>query len=308
MGLAIQANGLTRDFGALRAVDQLSLGVPEGGIFGFLGPNGAGKTTTILLLLGLLELTAGHALVLGCDPRTQGDRIRERTGALLEHPGLYEQLSAFDNLAFYARIHRLSTTDAQRRIADLLSEMGLWDRRSERIAKWSKGMQQKLAIARALLHRPSLVFLDEPTAGLDVVAAAAVRDTLASLALNQGMTVFLTTHNMAEAERLCSRIAVIRDGRLLAVGTSEEIKRTDTPRATIHGRGFTPGAIEAVRAIAGVRSARLENAQLLLTLDPSTDTAPILNRLIASGVQVEELIRDKASLEEAFLRLVEEDE
>jgi len=307
MGLAIRTDELTRHFGALCAVDRLGLAVPEGSVFGFLGPNGAGKTTTILLLLGLLEPTAGHAHVLGHDTRTQAERIRERTGALLEHPGLYEQLSARDNLAFYARIHRLSTTDAQRRIANLLGEMGLWDRRDERIAKWSKGMRQKLAIARALLHRPSLVFLDEPTAGLDVVAAAAVRDTLASLARDEGVTIFLTTHNMAEAERLCSHVAVIREGRLLAVGTAEEIMHGDTSRATIRGRDFTPEALEAVRAIPGVRSARLNGTQLVVTLDRGADTAPIPSRLIAAGAQVEELVRERLSLEEAFLRLVEED-
>lgn len=304
---AIQTNDLTRDFGALRAVDRLSLTVPEGKIFGFLGPNGAGKTTTILLLLGLLEPSGGRAQVLGYDTRTQGDRIRERTGALLEHPGLYEQLSAFDNLAFYARIHHLSEAESRRRIEGFLTEMGLWERRGERIAKWSKGMQQKLAIARALLHRPSLVFLDEPTAGLDVVAATAVRETLAALARNGGTTIFLTTHNMAEAERLCSRIAVIREGRLLAVGGAEEIRRRDTSRATISGRGFTPATIETVLTVPGVRSARLEDARLILILEPGADTAPILNRLVVSGAQVEEFVREQVSLEEAFLRLVEED-
>jgi len=201
---AIRIENLTRDFETVRAVDSLSLEVPAGIIFGFLGPNGAGKTTTINLLLGLLEPTEGRAEVLGFDTRTQPDEVRTRSGALLEHPGVYEQLSAEDNLEFYGRIWRMPAAERKARIKELLTHMGVWERRKERVGTWSKGMKQKLALARAMLHRPALVFLDEPTAGLDVVAAATVRDDLEALAAREGVTVFLTTHNMAEAERLCS--------------------------------------------------------------------------------------------------------
>src|SRR3984885_4531415 len=189
---AIRALGLTRTFAAVRALDDLNIEVPVGSVFGFLGPNGAGKTTTIRLLLGLIEPTSGRAEVLGFDTRTQGAEIRARAGALLEHAGLYERLSAEDNLRFYGRVAQMPKAQLDERIQELLTHLGLWDRRREAVVKWSRGMKQKLAIARALVHRPGLVFLDEPTAGLDPVAAANLRDDLAALASRQGATIFLT--------------------------------------------------------------------------------------------------------------------
>ena len=198
--------------------------MPPGIIFGFLGPNGSGKTTTINMLLGLLEPTDGRAEVQGFDTRTQAGEIRACTGALLEHHGLYEQLSAEDNLEFYGRIWRLPPAERQARIKGLLTRMGVWERRKERVEVWSRGMKQKLALARALMHRPLLVFLDEPTAGLDAVSAAELRDGLADLAASEGVTVFLTTHNMAEAERLCAQVGVIRQGSLVAVGHPDDTK------------------------------------------------------------------------------------
>ena len=173
--IAICTENLTCDFDTVRAVDCLSLKVPQGIVFGFLGPNGAGKTTMIRLLLGLLEPTDGWAEALGFDTRTQTGAIRERAGALLEHHGLYERLSAEDNLEFYGRINRVPKAERQARIKELLTDLGPWERRKERVGTWSRGMKQKLAVARALLHRPPLIFLDEPTAGLDPIAAAALR-------------------------------------------------------------------------------------------------------------------------------------
>ena len=223
---AIRMENLTRRFGAVRAVDDLSLEVPAGKVFGFLGPNGSGKTTTIHLLLGLLAPTAGRAEVLGLEVRGRGhgQAVRARTGALLEHSGLYEQLSAEDNLEFYGRVARLPAMERRHRIKEALDDMDLWDRRHERVKKWSRGMKQRLAVARAMLHRPLLLFLDEPTAGLDVLAAKALRDDLSAPVERHGLTVFLTTHNMPEAERLCSQVAVIRDGRLVDVGPPEELR------------------------------------------------------------------------------------
>jgi ABC-2 type transport system ATP-binding protein len=175
--LAVRTTELSKHFGAVRALDQVTLEIPRGIIFGFLGPNGSGKTTTIRLLLGLLEPTSGNAQVLGYSARTHASAIRDRSGALLEHCGLYERLSAADNLDLYARFWRLSADARRARTKELLTDLDLWDRRGEIVAGWSRGMKQKLAIARALLHRPELVFLDEPTAGLDPIAAAAVRDS-----------------------------------------------------------------------------------------------------------------------------------
>ena len=306
--IAIRMEGLTRDFAAVRAVDNLCLEVPTGIVFGFLGPNGAGKTTTIRLLLGLLEPTGGRADVLGFDTQTQADQVRTRTGALLEHPGIYEQLSAEDNLEFYGRAWRLPAPERHARIAEMLGHMDLWDRRQEPTKKWSKGMKQKLALARALLHRPPLVFLDEPTAGLDVPSAAALRDDLAALAAREGVTVFLTTHNMAEAEKLCSRVAVIRQGKLVAVGHPDELRaRTGGPRVEIVGRGFSEAGLARLLARPEVAAAEARNGHLTIDLRHEAATAPLVSLLVDAGVEVEEVRRGKASLEEVFMTLMEEE-
>ena len=215
-GLAIRTRGLSRHFGSIRAVENLELEIPAGIVFGFLGPNGSGKTTTIRLLLGLHEPTAGDAEVLGFDLRTQADAIRGQCGALLEHTGLYERLTAEENLDLFGRFWRIPGEARSERTRHLLSQLDLWERRKEVVAGWSRGMKQKLAIARALFHQPSLLFLDEPTAGLDPVAAAALRNDLITLAEDNGVTVFLTTHNLFEAEKICSLVGVIRDGKLIA--------------------------------------------------------------------------------------------
>ena len=306
--IAIRIENLTRDFGPVRALDGLSLEVPSGIIYGFLGPNGAGKTTTINLLLGLLEPTDGRAEVLGFDTRTQANEVRTRTGALLEHSGIYEQLSAEDNLEFYGRVWRLPRAERQARIKELLTHMGVWERRKERAGTWSKGMKQKLALARALLHRPPLVLLDEPTAGLDVVAAAAVRDDLETLAAREGVTIFLTTHNMAEAERLCSQVAVIREGKLVAIGHPDELRaQAGGPRLEIIGRGFNERVLDLMRARPEVVAAEVQNQHLEIDLREETDTAPLVTLMVSAGVQVEEVRRGKASLEEVFLTLMEEE-
>ena len=211
--IAIRTSNLCRDFNSVHAVDSISLEIATGTVFGFLGMNGAGKTTTIRLLLGLLEPTGGSAEVLGFDVGTHADDVRQRSGALLENNGRAQRLSAEDNLEFYGRIWRMSKSDRLARIKELLTGIGLYDRRKEAVGQWSRGMKQKLAVARTLFHRPELVFLDEPTAGLDPVAAAALRDDLSSLAAREGVTIFLNTHNLAEAEKLCQRVGVINRGQ-----------------------------------------------------------------------------------------------
>jgi ABC-2 type transport system ATP-binding protein len=309
---AIHLKDLTRHFAGVkservRAVDGLSLEVPSGTVFGFLGPNGAGKTTTIRLLLGLLEPTAGQAEVLGYDTRTQADQVRAHTGALLEHTGLYEQLSAEDNLEFYARAWRLPADHRRARIKDLLAHMGMWERRQEPVGKWSRGMKQKLALARALLPGPLLLLLDEPTAGLDVASAVAVREELVALAAREHVTIFVTTHNMAEAETICSQVAVIRQGKLVALGHPDELRaRASGPRVQVFGRGFSEVVLSLLRRRPEVISVRQQNKHLAIDLRPETSLAPLVNLMVEAGAQVEEVRRDKASLEEVFLALTEE--
>jgi ABC-2 type transport system ATP-binding protein len=303
---AVRTSNLSRQFGANCALDQLTLEIPRGIIFGFLGPNGSGKTTTIRLLLGLLEPTSGSAEVLGHDTRTDAAAIRARSGALLEHCGLYERLSAADNLDVYGRFWRIAPAARRARVEELLTHLDLWDRRGEIVAGWSRGMKQKLAIARALLHRPELVFLDEPTAGLDPIAAVALREQLSRLAASEGVTVFLTTHNLAEAERLCALVGVVRNGRLLAVAPPTQLGATGgAPRVQITGSGLTEAMLVMLRALPGVVAARADGRCLIVDLQSSADVPAAVAALVSAGFQVEAVRNSAGSLEDAFPALLE---
>jgi ABC-2 type transport system ATP-binding protein len=305
--LAICTSGLTKEFETVQALNDLTLEIPPGIIFGFLGPNGAGKTTTIRLLLGLLQPTSGYVKILGFDSQTQADQIRANTGALLEHTGIYEQMSAKDNLEFYGRAFRMPKDERAQRIQELLSEMDLWERRGDRAGSWSRGMKQKLALARALLHKPRLVLLDEPTAGLDVRSAAAIREDLKSLAERQDVTIFLTSHNMEEVEKLCDQVAVINNGKLVAQGTPEELKQlAGGIRIEVVGRGYTSQALDLIKNIPSVAGLDLKNSHLVIDLTTDSDPAEFVNLLVSHDVQIEEIRRDRISLEEVFLKLTGE--
>jgi ABC-2 type transport system ATP-binding protein len=303
--LAIRAEHVTRDFGPVRALDSLSLEIPKGIVFGFLGPNGAGKTTAIRVLLGLIDPSAGRAEVLGLDTRRDGSAIRTRCGALLEHPGLYERLSAYDNLDFYGRAWRVPRRARQERIRELLARFGLWERRADPVGRWSRGMKQKLAVARAVLHRPDVVFLDEPTSGLDPVATAGLREDLAALAAQEGVTVFLTTHNLNEAERLCAQVGVIRSGKLLAVGSPESLRaRRDSGRVDIIARGITEDLVTQLATRADVQWATVSGDHLAISLSNGASVAPIVAWLVQHDVGIEEVRKARATLEDAFLDLM----
>jgi ABC-2 type transport system ATP-binding protein len=304
----IRTEHLSRFFSTVKAVDDLSLEVPAGIVFGFLGPNGAGKTTTIHLLLGLLEPTQGQANVLGFDTRTQADEIRTRIGALLEFAGLYERMTAEDNLDFYGRIYHMPAAERRARIKELLTHLDLWDRRKDPVGNWSRGMKQKLAVARALLHHPPLIFLDEPTAGFDPVAAATLHNDLASLVAREGVTVFLTTHNLTEAEKLCAQVGVIRQGKLLAVGNPDELRlRTGGPQAEIVGEGFNDQTLALLRERPEVATVALHTSHLTIELRGESKIGPLVSLIVRSGGEIEEVRRGKASLEDVFLTLMEEE-
>jgi ABC-2 type transport system ATP-binding protein len=304
----IRTEGLTRDFGTLRAVDGLTIEVRRGSVFGFLGPNGSGKTTTIRMLLGLIAPTSGRASVMGFDAALQASDIRARSGCLLEHSGIYDRLSAEDNLDLFGRIWKISAADRRARIKEVLQSFSLWDRRSDAAGSWSRGMKQKLAIARVLLHRPALIFLDEPTAGLDPLAAAALRDDLAALARREGVTVFLTTHNLSEAEKLCARVAVIRRGRLLAEGAPEELRvRKSGQRVEVEGRGFDDRVVAALRERPEIGAAEVKDGRLVVDLKNNSPMAPLVPLLVNAGVEIEEIRKERASLEDVFMTLMEEE-
>ncbi len=222
---AIEVHHLTRDYNGLRALDGISFSVAPGEIFGFLGPNGAGKTTTIKILTGQLRPTSGWARVAGCDVVNDREQLKPQIGVVFEHQNIYERLSARANLVFVARLYGVNTG----RVDEVLSQVGLFDRARERTRRFSNGMKQRLLIARALLHRPKVLFLDEPTRGLDPNVARDIRAFISELS-HQGATVFLTTHYMEEADRLCDRVAILDRGRIVAMDVPEQLK-------AVHGNG-----------------------------------------------------------------------
>jgi ABC-2 type transport system ATP-binding protein len=222
---AIEVEDLTRNYDGLRAVDGISFEVKQGEIFGFLGPNGAGKTTTIRMLTGQLRPMSGQARVMGCDVVEDRETLKPKIGVVFESQNLYERLSGRDNLLFYARLYRVK----KERVEEVLEQVGLVGRERDKVQEYSNGMKQRLLIARALLHQPEVLFLDEPTKGLDPNVARELRAIVKELA-NQGMTIFLTTHYMDEADQLSDRVAIIDHGKIVALDTPERLK-------TEHGEG-----------------------------------------------------------------------
>ena len=305
---AIQCEGLTREFGRVRAVDRLTLEIAAGTVFAFLGPNGAGKTTTLRLLIGLLPPSAGRARVLGLDPVKDGAALRSRIGVLQEDHGLYEDLSARDNLAFFARIQRVPGDRREARIRALLEEQGLWERRDERVRSFSKGMKQRLAMARARIADPKVLFLDEPTSGLDPAATRQVRETIRMLAEARDMTVFLNTHNLDEVQRVCDTVGIIKDGRLLAFGGSRELRERGTAaEVRVRTGGVPDPVVERLRNLEGVDGVRVEGATLRVSCRDGLRPPDLARFLVGEGVDIQEIRREEATLEDVFLKIVEEE-
>ena len=301
--LAIDIRDVSKRFGDTQSLDRLTLAVPAGVVFGFLGPNGAGKTTTIRTLLGLTRPDDGHLEVLGLDPRRDPTGVRSRIGALLDNDGLYDRLTALDNLDYHARIRHMSATARRVRIEELLRSFGLWDRRSDRVSTWSKGMRQKLAVARAMLHRPPLLLLDEPFTGLDPAAAAELRRRLVELASEGSVTVFLTTHDLAHVEKACSQVAVIRAGRIIATGSPTQLEGARS-HVTVEARGdgMNEALLQAMVQEQLVDSFTFEGATARLQC--SHQQQKLVGReLVMRGVLLEELRALRSSLEETFLAL-----
>ncbi|MCA1819703.1 MAG: ABC transporter ATP-binding protein [Thermoplasmatota archaeon] len=305
MAYAIEADDLSRSFGAVQALDGLRLRVRQGSIFGYLGPNGAGKTTTLHLLLGILAPSRGRAVVAGVDVAADPHGVRARCGALLEHNGLYERLTARENLEFFGRVHGIPVPDRRARIQELLEGIGLWERRDDRVATWSRGMKQQLAIARALLHRPQVLFLDEPTAGFDALAAGKLRNDLLGMVKASGVTVFLTTHNLREAEAVCDEVAVIRQGRLLATGPPDHLRPDRRPVIEVAGSGFTRPLMAALGRRRDVAAVELKEGTLRIELKAEGPSAPIVKALVTAGALVEEVRRPRETLEESFVAILE---
>jgi len=298
----ITAHGLTRRFGDLVAVDALDLDVSQGEVFGFLGPNGAGKTTTVRMLAALIEPSSGDASVAGCRLGRENGRLRSRVGVLTETPGLYKRLSAYDNLAFFARLQ--SVSDVRGAVERYLKLFELWDRRNDLAGTFSKGMRQKLAVARALVHEPSVLFLDEPTSGLDPEAAKTVRDLIESLRSSE-RTIFLCTHNLDEADRLCDRVALFKS-RLVKVGEPSALRDEMYGRRTVvHLANYEPGLEDRID-LPFVRGVEVVDGKLLVSLDdPDTDNPALVRRLVELGADVQYVNELRVSLEDMYLDLME---
>jgi ABC-2 type transport system ATP-binding protein len=302
---AIETNKLTRTFGSLVAVDSLTLAIPTGAVFGFLGPNGAGKTTTVRMLAALIAPTRGSATVAGYLLGKQNDAIRRAIGILTETPGLYDRLSAWQNLLFFAELYDLPAKKATSQVERYLRMLDLWDRRNDKVSGFSKGMRQKLAIARALLHEPQVIFLDEPTSGLDPEAALVVRTFIKQLRA-EGRIIFLTTHNLPEADELCDLVGVFRT-QLLRLGTPASLRAGMFGSGTqVRVVGDAAPWIATARALPFVQDATASESILSVSLAHPDDQNPELVRaLVAAGAHIRAVEPTSHSLEEVYLELVE---
>ncbi len=302
----ILTEGLTRRFGPTLAVDDLNLEIADGEIFGLLGPNGAGKTTTVRMLAGLIGVSSGRAVVAGLDvtdPSRAGE-VRRLVGVLPEEAGLYGDLSAVRTLDFFGRLYRMSKSARSERTEVLLTRLGLWERRDAPASSLSKGLKQRLALARALIHDPQVVLLDEPTANLDPEAAAVVRDVLLELKA-QGRTVVVNTHRLEEAERVCDRVGILRT-QLLRVGTPHQLRSAMTPSRTLTIELETVRDTDlALLQEIGAQEVTVTGKRIELTLaSPTTTSADLVAALVGAGARVTGVAASEESLEDAYLTIL----
>jgi ABC-2 type transport system ATP-binding protein len=304
----IELQDLTRKFNGLTAVDGISFDVKEGEIFGLLGPNGAGKTTTVRILCCLIRPTAGDASIGGYEVGRDALKIREIVGLLPESPGLYGELSAYRNLEFYAKLYGVPKIKREENIERFLKMLNLWGRRDDSVETFSKGMQQKLAIVRSMVHEPKVLFLDEPTAALAPESAKVVRDFILELK-HERRTIFLCTHNLYEAERLCDRVAII-NSKLVAVGSPSELERKFGPsRTEIHLKRANKRIVDAVKRINHVDEVEVaENRLLIDSKYPEAINPVIVETIVKLGGRVFYVTRSANALEETYLKLVKESE
>lgn len=307
----ITVENLTRLFGDVVAVDKLTLEIYRGEVFGFLGHNGAGKTTTVRLLNGLLAPDSGSARVLGLEPLDDGPALRLHTGVLTETPSLDERLTGRENLEIYAELYDVPLSEVASRIEYLLEGFDLAHRADEKAGAYSKGMKQRLALARALLHEPDILFLDEPTSGLDPVGARRVHELITRLSQEQHRTVLLCTHNLAEAQQLCGRVAVLEHGRLVALGTPAELalklgrsQRLEVEVAPEH----VPTTLETLETQFGITDATQKNSTITVIGADRERIPDLVALLVAAGVRIYGMTPQQPSLEDVYFALLHEEE
>jgi ABC-2 type transport system ATP-binding protein len=306
----IETENLTRKFGDLTAVENLTLQVDEGEVFGFLGPNAAGKTTTIRMLCCLISKTSGKARIGDFEVDRKDDclEIRKMVGLLPENVGLYDTLSAYRNLDFYGKLYEVPSGKRQKNIERLLKLLGIWERRDEAVGNFSKGTKQKIAIARALIHDPKVLFLDEPTANLDPEAAKTVRDFILDLK-KEKHTIFMNTHNLDEAGRICDRIAILKT-KLIAVGSPEDLERSTSSRKTVvHLVSVSDSVLATVKKLDVVKNVRTSENKLILDMaNPEKDNPQLVRAIVMAGGNVQFVTELRSSLEDVYLKLIREAE
>ena len=304
----IETKDLTRKFDNLTAVDNLTMQVKDGEVFGFLGPNGAGKTTTVRMLCCLIGKTSGEATIGNYSINKEDDclKIRKMVGFLPENVGLYDNLSAYRNLDFYGQLYEVPEQKRKENIERLLKLLGIWERREDLAGTFSKGMKQKLAIARALIHDPQLLFLDEPTANLDPEAAKTVRDFVIELK-KEKRTIFINTHNLDEAGRLCDRIAILK-AKLIAIDSPKNLETSLYNRKTIvHLESVSNKITSAVEKISTVKNVRTSENKLILDIDnPEKDNPEVVRAIVNAGGNIQYVTELRSTLEDVYLKLIRE--
>lgn len=307
---SIEATSLVKTFNGLNAVNDLSLSVEEGEIFGLLGPNGAGKTTTIRMLSALIAPSSGSAQIGGFDVVENALKVREMIGILTESPSLYGRLSALENMEFFAKAY--GVTDKQERdskIRELLEFFQLWDRRQDHVGQYSKGMKQKLAIARALIHSPEILYLDEPTSGLDPKSSKDIRDLMETLTENQRQTILLSTHRLEDAEKLCDRVMIINKGRPITVSSPRDLRKRFSSSQEVQV-GVTLVDDDLIELISGLpfvvhHTPNSTDNTVSVSLGAESDTPLLVKALVEYGASVRFVKPLETSLEEAYLELME---
>lgn len=306
MSHAIEVHGLSRYFGDIKAVDRVSYTVESGEVFGVLGPNGSGKTTMVRLINGVLAPTEGEVRVFGLDPITRGPDVRRQTGVLTETPSLYERLTARDNLRLFGTLYDVPEAQLPARVDAALELFGLTERADDKVGGYSKGMKQRLALARALIHEPQILFLDEPTAGLDPEASQQVTTLIERLSHQGGRIVFLATHNLDEAQRLCDRVAVINKGRLLAVGTPAELARDLWSARWLDFElriPAPPALLAALRAMSGVTEIVSDDLRLAVQISSEEMIPTLVAQVARLGGQIMRVNPREYTVEEIYFEL-----
>jgi ABC-2 type transport system ATP-binding protein len=301
----IEAENLTRKFGELTAVDGVTFRVGEGEVFGFLGPNGAGKTTTVRMLCCLISKTSGEARIADYEVGNRADspKIRKMIGLVPDNVGLYESMSAYDNLDFYGKLYDRNESQRKQSNEYFLKMLGLWEKRNVAAGTLSKGMKQKLAVARALIHDPQVLFLDEPTANLDPESAKTVRDFLLELK-KQKKTIFLNTHNLDEAQRICDRIAILNT-KVMAIGTADELERTVKGRQTVIQLARAGDAVVKALERLSLSNLSYDGARATFDVaDPEKENPHVVRTIVEAGGEIQTVTVQGSTLEEAYLKLV----